>query len=784
LTVETHDGHGLAGSSIDAGVETLPARALQPNYAVEGLGQTLPRDLVAGLVVFFVALPLCLGVAIAGGAPPFAGVLAGIVGGIVVGVLSGSQTSVSGPSAGSTAVVISVMAAVGSFEGFLLTLVGAGAIQVGLGLIRAGSLAAFFPSSVVKGLLAAIGVILVLKQIPHLLGHDTDPEGEMAFQQPDKENTLSELAQMLGDIHPGAALIGLASVALLVGWDQIKFLKGSIIPAPLVVVLFGVGMSLLLGRFGTDWTIGRGHLVQVPVTEKVQDLLNFLKKPDFSLWQSKAVATGAVMLAAVATLETLLNLEAVDKIDPRQRTSPANRELIAQGVGNMACGLIGGIPIASVIVRSSVNINAGGRTKLAPIFHGILLLVSVAFLPTWLNLIPLSCLAAILLVTGAKLASPILVRQMWNQGVYQFAPFMATVAAIVLTDLPTGVLIGMAISVGFILRSNMKRPIRRIVEKHLGGEVIHIELANQVSFLNRASIGRALDEVPEGGQVLLDALNTDYIDPDVLDLIRDFREKTGPARGIVVSLVGFRDEYNLKDETQYVDFSTRELQSAVSPAQVLRILKDGNERFRTGDRLSRDLSRSVLGTAAGQHPFAVIVSCIDSRAPAELIFDLGVGDIFSVRVAGNVAREKVLGSVEYACAVAGAKLVVVMGHTRCGAVTAAVDLDGHPDAAQATGCDHISYLLREIQEAIPGGSSAPPDKSDPGAREAFVDEIARLNVLRTSSLLAQRSSTLARLIGERKIGVIGAMYNVSSGAIEFLDPVYPASLQEHAVSLL
>jgi carbonic anhydrase/SulP family sulfate permease len=319
-----------------------------------------------------------------------------------------------------------------------------------------------------------------------------------------------------------------------------------------------------------------------------------------------------------------------------------------------------------------VNINAGGKTKLAAVVHGILLLVTVALLPAWLNAIPLSCLAAILLVTGVKLVSPRLVKQMWSEGRYQFIPFAATIAAIVLTDLLIGILIGLAVSIGFILNSNMRRPMRRFVEKHLGGDVLHIELANQVSFLNRAALSKVLAKVPRSGHVLLDAQNTDYIDPDVLDLIRDFKEQTGPARGVDVSLVGFRSEYQFDDQIQYVDYSTRDLQDSLTPPQVLHILKDGHERFRTGRRLTRDLVRQVRATAEGQHPLAVVLSCIDSRTPAELIFDLGMGDIFSVRIAGNVTSRKVLASAEYGCAVARAKLIVVMGHTRCGAVTTAV----------------------------------------------------------------------------------------------------------------
>lgn len=653
---------------------------------------TMPRDLMAGTVVFFVALPLCLGVALASGAPLFSGLLAGIIGGIVVGILSGSHTSVSGPAAGLTAVVAAQIAKLGSFETFLLALMVGGLIQIGLGVARAGFLSAFFPTSVIKGLLAAIGVILILKQIPHLLGRDTDPEGDMAFEQPDRENTFSEFALLFfEEIHLGAALVGLLSLALLIVWDKSARLQKLPIPAPLLVVLLGVGISLLLKKIGSPWTIGASHRVQVPVADSFAGFLGFLRMPNFAQWTNPAVYTGGLTLAIVASLETLLNLEAVDKLDPRRRSSPTNRELLAQGIGNTLAGLLGGIPVTSVIIRSSVNINAGGKTKLAAIVHGVLLLVCVLLLPQYLNLIPLSCLAAILLTTGVKLASPALFKSMWAEGRYQFIPFVATLVAIVLTDLLIGILIGLAVSISFILNSNLRRPLRRIVEKHLGGDVLHIELANQVSFLNRAALEKALREVPRGGHVLLDAHQTDYIDPDVLSLIREYKEQIAPARGVQVSLRDFRTKYHLQDQIQFVDYSTRELQEQLTSAQVLQILREGNERFQSGQRLTRDLGRQRNATAQGQHPLAVVLSCIDARTPAELIFDLGLGDIFSVRVAGNVISPKILGSMEYGCAVVGSKLILVMGRTRCGAVTAAVNLSGSPeDILHATGCQHLA----------------------------------------------------------------------------------------------
>lgn len=746
------------------------------------------RDLAAGLVVFLVALPLCLGVALASDAPLFAGLLAGIVGGIVVGLLSGSPTSVSGPAAGLTVIVAAQVAQLGSFQAFLLAVVIAGLIQLVLGLAQAGFIAAFFPSSVVKGLLAAIGVILILKQVPHVIGLDTDPEGDLAFQQPGGANTFSQLVASVGDFQAGATVVGIASLAVLILFERWKPLKQSPLPAPLVVVLLGVGLNLCFRRLGGAWVIEPSHLVQVPAATDLAGVVGFLQWPDFSQWSNPAVYLAALTIAGVASLETLINLEAIDQLDPHGRTSPPSRELLAQGAGNIVAGLIGGLPVTSVIVRSSVNVDAGGQTKLATIVHGCLLLVSVLFLPAWLNLIPLSCLGAILLVTGVKLARPALVRQMWDGGRYQFVPFVVTVAAIVLTDLLVGVLIGMGVAISFILHSNVRRPIRRVVEKHLGGEVVHIELANQVSFLNRVALARNLDEVPRGGQVLLDARDTDYIDPDILDLIRHFKDVSAPNRGIEVSLLGFRSKYQLRDQTQYVDWSTRDLQAAVTPEQVLQILKEGNERFRTGQRLTRDLGRQVMATAAGQHPLAVVLSCIDSRSPAELIFDLGVGDIFSVRIAGNIISRKVLGSAEYACAVSGAKLLLVLGHTRCGAVTAAIKLMGSTKTvAEATGCAHLDHVISAIQASIDPQSVVGMNGLSPPDKESLVNAVARRNVVRTVEMILRTSPTLNRLAHDRQIAVAGAMYDVVTGGIEFLPamgqfpdegPAFPAERPE------
>lgn len=778
----------------------------------EPLARTLPRDLVAGLVVFLVALPLCLGVALASQANPksekhgllgeaseahspgsreiskennvpiFAGLIAGIVGGIIVGTLSGSQTSVSGPAAGLTAVVAAQVYQLGSFQTFLLALVLAGVIQIVLGVLRGGFLARYVPSAVINGLLAAIGLILILKQLPHLFGHDKTPSGEFSFFQFDQENTFTELIGTFDDIQPGALLIGLFSVALLLVWDRVKVLKTSLIPAPLVVVLWGVALNELFKWVSVTAGIpisvfGDEHLVAVKI-ETPTDVFKELRFPDWSKWNVPAVYMAAVVIAAVASLESLINLEAVDRLDPRRRDSPSSRELMAQGVGNVVSGLIGGLPVTSVIVRSSVNIHAGNRTKLSAIWHGVLLGVCVVFAAVALNFIPLSCLAAILIVTGFKLFSPKLIKRMWKEGWQQFIPFAATVTAIVFTDLLIGVIIGLVVSVGFILRSNVRRPMERVMEQHIGGQVVRINLANQVSFLNRAALSKALDDVPAGGHVLLDASNTDYIDPDIFDLIREYHDATAPARGVKVSLRGFKEQYpQLADRTLFVDYTSREVQNALTPAQVLKVLKDGNERFTGGQRLSRDLGRQMTATAAGQHPLAVLLTCIDSRSPAELLFDLGLGDVFVARVAGNVSGTKVFGSMEYACAVAGAKLVVVLGHTNCGAVRAAVELtasgQGNPNDLS-----HLGPVLDQIRT-----SALPVIDTDfaaraPDEQQKVVDEVARQNVLKTVKDVTDMSDTLRRLVADGSIAVVGAMYDVTTGRVEFLTDLEPAPLPE------
>jgi MFS superfamily sulfate permease-like transporter len=502
------------------------------------LKQTLPQDFVAGVVISLVALPLCLGIALASSAPLISGLTSGIIGGIVVALLSKSHTSVSGPAAGLTAVVATQSSQLESFENFLVAVSLAGLFQILLGYFKAGKLAIFFPSSVIKGLLAAIGVILILKQIPHLFGHDPDWVGNLTFKQADGENTFSEIIATYFDIHAGASIIGLFSIALLVMWPKLPL---AFIPAPLVVVCLALVLNMYLNLQGTGWVIESNHLVNVPLADSMSTLFGQLPRPEWSAVLKPQVWSAAITLALVATLETLLNLEAVDKIDPQKRKSPPNQELLAQGVGNCLCGLLGALPVTSVIIRSSVNISSGGKTKTASFIHGMILLLAIILFPLWLNKIPLSCLAAILLVTGFKLANPKLFKQMYKEGWNAFLPFVITVTSIVLTDLLTGIITGLITAVLFLLYSQSTQPIEceeRTLENGHSQKII--KLGTYMSFLNQSSLREKLEQLKSHTQIVIDASKTQYIDKDIIQIIKEFQNENHAH--IELKLIGLEDQ--------------------------------------------------------------------------------------------------------------------------------------------------------------------------------------------------------------------------------------------------
>ncbi len=502
--------------------------------------KNLKKDLPAGVVVFLVALPLCLGIALASGAPLFSGILAGIIGGVVVASFSGSQLSVSGPAAGLTVIVLTAITDLGSFDAFLLAVSIAGLFQILLGILKAGTIGNYFPNSVILGMLAAIGIILILKQIPHAVGYDADYEGDQSFLQQDSENTLSAIGSAIAKFNMGAIIITAVSMLILVFWPKIK--KLAVIPAPLLVVVVGV---LLAQAFdATSLSLLESQLVQIPVVESFADFKSVFIYPDFSQIGNPKIWTVAVTIAIVASLETLLSLEAVDKIDPIKRASPTNRELIAQGIGNTFAGLIGALPVTAVIVRSSTNVHAGGRTKMSAIFHGIFLIVAVLLLPSIINLIPLSCLAAILLLVGYKLAQISLFKKMWKDGKDQFIPFLVTVIAVVFTDLLMGVGIGLVVGIMFLLRTNYRNPYFYNVEQTKGSDLIRIRLAQEVSFLNKGTIQYTLTHIPQNKSVIIDGTNSLFIDKDVLTTIFDFRDHAH-TKNIKVELINIHENYEV-----------------------------------------------------------------------------------------------------------------------------------------------------------------------------------------------------------------------------------------------
>lgn len=510
----------------------------QQDHLPSGVLQNLKYDFPASIVVFLVAVPLCLGIALASGAPLFSGIIAGIVGGIVVGALSGSQLGVSGPAAGLAVIVLTAIQDLGSYQIFLVAVVLAGLIQLALGFVKAGIIGYYFPSSVIKGMLSGIGIIIVLKQIPHAFGYDKDYEGSVTFSQPDGHNTLSELYYMLEAITPGALIITAVCLAILILWEQ-PFMKKQkifqLIQGPLVAVIAGILLNIFFGSNET-LSLAPEHLVSIPVADSLSGFFGQFTFPDFSQITSGAVWVTAFTIAIVASLETLLCLEATDKLDPYKRIAPANRELKAQGVGNFISGLIGGLPITQVIVRSSTNIQSGGRTKTSAILHGFMLLFSAMAIPFVLNMIPLASLAAILFLVGYKLAKPSLFKSMYSQGWSQFVPFIVTIVGIVLTDLLMGIAMGMAVAIFYILRNNYKKPYFFDPEKHEEGEPIRITLAEDVTFLNKADILQTLNHLPSNSTVIIDASQTINIDEDVREIILDFKE-TAKLKNIDFTIV-------------------------------------------------------------------------------------------------------------------------------------------------------------------------------------------------------------------------------------------------------
>ncbi len=510
----------------------------------------IKSDLPASMVVFFIALPLCLGIAVASGVSPFAGLITGIIGGILVGWFSNSNLSVSGPAAGLIAIILVAVSDIG-FEALLLATVLAGIFQLILGFAKAGTIADYFPTSVIEGMLAAIGIIIIKKEFPHAIGYDKAHEGDFFSVETGAESGFwTETINAINYAHLGVILVTVVSILILLAFNKIAVLKKiKAIPGALIVVIAGISLNELFKTSGSSLIISQDHLVSLPIPATINDFFSQFKSPDFTSITNTKVWVVAATIAAVASLETLLCLEASDKLDPLKRYSSPNAELKAQGIGNVLSGLLGGIPMTSVIVRTSANITSGAVTKLSSIFHGVFLLLAVSLIPGFLNKIPMGCLAAILIMTGIRLANVKVFKHMWRAGKYQFLPFIITVVAVVLTDLLKGVGIGLATSIFFILNGNMRLAYFFKEEKHHEGETIHIDLAQEVSFLNKAAIKQTLAHLPQDTKLVINAADTVYIDFDVLELIKDFINVGSRDKNITVTLKNFKEEYKMEDSS-------------------------------------------------------------------------------------------------------------------------------------------------------------------------------------------------------------------------------------------
>jgi carbonic anhydrase len=719
----------------------------------------LKYDLPAGIAVFLIAIPLSLGIALASGAPLFSGLIAGIISGLVVAPLSGSSLGISGATAGIAVIVWAAIDKLG-FSGFLLALVLAGVFQIIMGLSKAGVIAYYFPSSVINGMLTGMGFILFLKQIPHAMGYDLDYEGDTSFYQADSYSSFSELAHMVDYSSPAAVFIALVSLAILILWEQ-PFMKKQrffqLFKGALVAIVAAVLINEGLQNFYPELALSGNHLVMIPVLNSTRDLLDQMHAPDFSQLGNPAVYLTALTLAVVASLKTLLSVEAVDKMDPYKRVTPTDRELIAQGIGNFCSGLVGGLPLAQVIVRSSIGVQSGAKTKATAVIGGLLLLLAVTFIPTLLNKIPLASLASVLLMVGYKLIRPKVFADMYKAGMYHFIPFCVTILGMIFTDLLFGLVIGLIAALFSILLENYKSPFY-FNESHIGNKTI-LKLSEHISFLNKANIQQTLERLPDHSEVVIDATRSKYIDYDVFEIIENFKIEA-ERKHIKLTIENLRG-FGVLEPVKNARALTYDTQQSLTPAKVLALLKEGNQRFVNNLESNRNLLEQVNDTRQGQFPLAIILSCMDSRTSVELIFDQGLGDVFSARVAGNVINDDILGSMEYACKIAGSKLIVVLGHSHCGAVKGAC---AHVEL------DHLSGLLHKIQPAVDAVHAEEPAEVT-ADHDLLVQKVADKNVRLTVEQIKSKSPVLDAMLKSGEIGIVGGMYDIETGTVQFYSDV-------------
>ena len=710
------------------------------------------KDVPAGIVVFLVALPLCLGIALACGAPLISGLISGIIGGIVIGSISQSHVSVSGPAASLTAVVIIALQKLDSFDVFLLALFLGGLIQLGIGLLRAGIIADYMPTSIIKGLLAAIGLILVFSQIPYALG--VEKANRLVDYSRNYITDPPEIGLILNAFSPGAIILTVISLLVVILWDKTFLKKIRFLPSFLVVVILGVIINLLFKYFIPSFYLEGSHLVNIPNIEGINSILTF---PDFSAIGSFQVWTYAFTIAIIASIASLLAVEAADNLDPHKRRSPPNRELVAQGVGNTLAGLIGGIPITTVIVRSSVNIEAGAESKLSTIIHGILLLASVIVLSPIINLIPLASLAALLLVVGYKLASIDIIKDMYRKGWDQFVPFAVTTIAILFTDVLMGVLIGTASSVFFLLRGNFYNPFFMEKTKSKRGKSIRLELSNEVSFLNKPALKRTLWNLPNNSQVIIDATFSTYVERDIIEILHDFQKTYAPENDIDVIITGLRERYEANGKIAQVVRTTDEHKKTLSPEAILRLLVDGNKRYVDGNLVSRRLRNKELTDFIKEAPLAAVINCIDMREPLNMLLNSDIGDLIPLRAAGNLVHNHLIYSAEIACRKQGAKLILLMGNSENSFIQEALEA-------------HFEQRETYLHELL-----APALKSKEFNKKSFTREninvltnqITLWNLTESKKRIVERNPYLREEILKGNIGLASAYFNRETGKIKF-----------------
>ncbi len=715
------------------------------------------QDFKASINVFFISIPLCLGVAVAANAPVQAGIISGIIGGIVVGLCSGSHVNVSGPSPAMIATIYSAMLHFKDYRIFLCALFLSGIIQIIIGIIKLGRFGRYVPLNVINGLLFAVGAILIFNQFPVLIGYSTVSTGDFDFFKTNSnDNTLKILYHAISHLDLACTIIGFISILIVLFYDKIskKFKTQNI--GSLIVVIFGIVSVIVLNYIGDNFStlpLTDKQLVQLPVfTSSISGrFFDLIMHPNFSYLCRLDVLYIAVIIGLIGSVESILSTEAGDKLDKEKRHTSLNRELLAQGAGNVVAGLLGGIPITALVLRTSVNINAGAKTKSSAIINGFLLFLAVLLIPNILNQVPLAALAAVLIMSGIKLIIQVDLKKIYKRGHSSFIPFGITVATIFFTNLLEGVLFGLIASAFFVLKSHQKNPFKSMYDKYSVDEAIRIKLPRQVSFLNKITFVDLIKSIPANSTVMIDAEECQYIDYDILDIIKDFNDFYAPNHNIKVTLNGFLEKYEIKN-SPFIATITKEQQEKMTPDQVLEWMIAGNKRFINGEHIYHSIIKQRQSTATqGQHPMAVILSCIDSRSAPELIFDLGIGDAVSIRIAGNIVNEDIISSIEFSCKELGTKLIVVLGHTACGAINAVCD--GYSKNVARSILDKINPIVAKVKDYIP--------------KNILGEEVIKMNVINSTNLI-EKSAIIKEMIDSKEIKIVSAVYNIATGVVEFI----------------